>query len=64
MKITTHTNPLSKQETYQIIIEDEDNAVIEDIAECFTKQYPKQLAVVISKEIKAVEIKIVIIGLK
>jgi len=48
MKITEHLRFTGK--SYQIMIEPEDNLNPIEIGECFQKQYPKELAVIVFKE--------------
>ncbi|MHA1678030.1 MAG: hypothetical protein ACTSW3_04555, partial [Promethearchaeota archaeon] len=48
---------------YQIVIEPEDNLNPIEISKCFTKQYPKEVAVIIFKEIQ-INIGMLITGVK
>jgi len=62
MEITEYKNWTG--ESYQIIIELEDNLNPIEIGECFTKQYPKEKVVIVFKKIMQIKIGILIVGLK
>lgn len=61
MQITEHIRFTGK--SYQIMIEPEDNLNPIEIGECFVKQYPKELAVIVFKEIQ-IKLGIMLVGLK
>lgn len=64
MIFSSHINPLTEEETYQIFINKEDDVYAFEIAECFKKQFPKKLAVLsFSREKIICEFGIILIGL-
>ena len=63
MIITQNINPFIEQTTYDIKIEQNDDLNASEIAECFVKQYPKNMAVVSFAKIIKMELGMIIIGL-
>ncbi len=61
MKITEHESWTGK--SYQIVIEPEDDLNPIEIGECFTKQHPKEIGVIIFKEIQ-IKFGMLLVGLK
>ena len=64
MKIKKQTNGFTETETYSISILEKDKLNGWDIAECFKKQFPKELCVVqFSNTITKVEFGLIFVGL-
>ena len=63
MIITKYINPLTKERTYQISINWDEDIDAEEIVECFKEQYPKTKAVILFTKIRKLELGIMIVGL-
>ncbi|KKL09243.1 hypothetical protein LCGC14_2567790 [marine sediment metagenome] len=63
MEIKENKNPLTKEESYNIFIRQDDNLNEWDIVESFKEQYPNKLCSVAFSRVVAVECGIILIGL-
>jgi len=63
MKIKESVNGLTKEKTYTIFIRPEDDVNEFDIAQSFSKQYPKIKGVIAFSRIVQIECGIIIVGL-
>ncbi len=63
MEIKENKNPLTKEESYNIFIRQDDNLNEWDIVESFKYQYPNKLCSVAFSRIVAVECGFILIGL-
>lgn len=64
MKITTNKNALTGEVSYTIKIKLSDDIDAEELAKSFKEQYPKEAAVISFAKVTALEIGIIIVGLK
>ena len=63
MKIKQNINGFTKEISYHIILEIKDNLIPEEIATCFTYQYPNTKAVLTFTKIRQLEIGMYLLGL-
>lgn len=64
MEIIENEEYLTGEKRYEIRITQEENINPEEIAECFKKQYPKKLAMIIFSRVTRVEVGMIFVGLK
>ncbi len=62
MKIIKHIHPLTKEDTYDIRIEQLDDLEPLEIAECFSKQYPQKVAVIFFTKLTRMYVELLFVG--
>lgn len=63
MRIKQNVNPLTEEKTYEIDISLTCDLNPQEIAECFKSQYPKDVCLIKSARVTAIEISLIIVGL-
>lgn len=64
MQFESKKNNFTKESTYQIDIKSGENLEPLEIAECFKKQFPKEICLIKSAKITGIELGLLFVGLK